>query len=95
MTLHNAIPLAKNDAVFRRWLLESPEAALVQAGIDVPAEMTVEVLENTPENATIVLPLPPEGALSEEALGFAKGGVAKSTCGSWTCCYSERSIPSS
>ena len=84
MTLQNAIPLAKSDPVFRRWLLESPEAALFEAGIEVPAEMTVEVMENSADTQYLVLPRMPEGALDEEELSRANAGFA--ACGPVSLC---------
>ena len=56
MTLETLFPHAKNDPLFRRWVLGSPEALLVEAGIEVPAEMTTKLLDNTPESTFRVLP---------------------------------------
>ena len=56
MTYEKTFPRVKDDAAYRRWLSGGPEAALVEAGIDVPIEMTAKLLDNSPESIFKVVP---------------------------------------
>jgi hypothetical protein len=66
---------AWRDPAFKAKLLADPAAALKQAGIAVPAGMTVKVVEDTDTHLHLVLPPKPSGALSDEALEKAAGGT--------------------
>jgi hypothetical protein len=60
---------ALHDATFRQALLVDPAGALQQAfGMHLPSTMTVQVLEETPTTAYLVLPLDPTPALAEHEL---------------------------
>jgi len=66
---------AWRDPSFKAELIANPVAALKAEGIDVPAGMTVTVVENTDKLFHLVLPPVPAGELSEEALDAVAGGV--------------------
>ena len=65
---------AWSDEGFKSKLLTNPGAALAEAGIDVPAGVTVNVVENTSNTMHLVLPQRPEGELSDEVLDKVAGG---------------------
>ncbi len=74
------IAKAWRDPVFKAELIANPAAALKAEGINVPAGMTVTVVENTDKQFHLVLPLVPSGELSDEALdGVSGGGKYKKT----------------
>ena len=67
---------AWSDEAFKDKLKSDPRAALAEHGIEVPAGMKVEILENTPSKLHLSLPRAPEGELSEEELEGVAGGMA-------------------
>ena len=69
------IAKAWSDPAFKARLLSNPQAALVEAGVEVPAGVTVKVVEDTETTRHLILPPPPEGELSEEALEKVAGGL--------------------
>ena len=65
---------ARNDEAFRGRLLEDPKGAVRdELGVELPAEFTVSVHEETGETAHLVLP--PPSRLDEADLAEAAGGV--------------------
>ena len=64
------------DPVFKAELIANPAAALKAEGIDVPAGMTVTVVENTDKQFHLVLPPKPTGELSDRALDGVAGGYS-------------------
>jgi hypothetical protein len=70
------IAKAWRDPAFKAELIANPAAALKSEGIDVPAGVTVTVLENTDKQFHLVLPPVPSDELSEEALDAVAGGTA-------------------
>lgn len=54
------------DADYKARLLADPAAVLQEAGLDVPAGVTLQVVENTANVAHFVLPAPPIGAHGTE-----------------------------
>ena len=67
---------AWSDSAFKAKLLKDPQAALVEAGVEVPAGVSVKVVVETETTRYFILPLPPpEGDLSEEALEKVAGGT--------------------
>jgi hypothetical protein len=68
------IAKAWRDPAFKAELIANPAAALKAEGIDVPAGMTVTVVENTDKQFHLVLPPVPTDALSDEALDAVAGG---------------------
>jgi len=71
------IAKAWRDPAFKAELIANPAAALKAEGIDVPAGMTVTVLENTDKQFHLVLPPAPSGELSEDDLEAVAGGGSK------------------
>ena len=71
----------KDEALKARFMSD-PKAVLAEHGIDVPAGMSVNVVENTDNTVHITMPQAPAGAgeLSDEELAGAAGG-----CGTWKC----------
>ena len=77
----------KDEALKARFQSD-PKAVLAEYGLDVPANIDVNVVENTDNTVHITLPMSPSGAteLSDEELAGAAGGcecsnVASATCG--------------
>jgi Nitrile hydratase, alpha chain len=68
------IAKAWRDPSFKAELIANPAAALKAEGIDVPAGMTVTVVENTDKLFHLVLPPVPSDELSDEALDAVAGG---------------------
>ena len=68
------IAKAWRDPVFKAELIANPAAALKAEGINVPAGMTVTVVENTDKQFHLVLPPKPNDELSEEDLDAVAGG---------------------
>src|SRR4051794_9175613 len=70
---------AWSDDAFKQRLLSDPRTVLAEAGLPVPANLTVQVHEATPTQLHLVLPPSPrrEGeALSDEELDHVAGGEA-------------------
>ena len=59
---------AWRDPAFKAKLLADPHAALEDAGISVPAGVTVKVVENTDTHVHFVLPPKPTREFSDEEL---------------------------
>ena len=74
--LGKIIAKAWRDPAFKAELIANPAAALKAEGIDVPAGMTVTVVENTDKQFHLVLPPVPTDELSHEALDAVAGGKA-------------------
>ena len=78
---------AWQDEDFKGRLLEDPEVALVEIGIEVSAGHEVRVVEDTERVTHLVIPPSPGEELSEEQLdrvagGFGPTGVYYRTCDS-------------
>ena len=71
-----AIARAWTDADYKARLINDPHAALAETGVEVPAGITVKVVENTTDTHHLVLPVaPPEaGEVSMEELEKVAGG---------------------
>ena len=65
----------KDEALKARFMSD-PKAVLAEHGIDVPAGINVNVVENTDNTVHITMPQSPAGAseLSDEELASAAGG---------------------
>ena len=65
----------KDEALKARFLSD-PKAVLAEHGIDVPANMNVNVVENTDNTVHITMPAAPDGLheLSDEEISAAAGG---------------------
>jgi hypothetical protein len=70
------IARAWRDPAFKAKLIADPKATLKEAGITVPAGMTLKVLENTATHVHLVLPPKPTSELSDESLDKAVGAAA-------------------
>jgi len=70
------IARAWRDPAFKAKLLADPHGALKDAGVAVPAGVTVKVVENSDRLFHLVLPPKPTDELSDEALDKVAGGVA-------------------
>jgi hypothetical protein len=80
------IAKASRDEAFRKQLIENPRGAIASAlGIRVPADVTVEVLEETPRTLYLVLPVTIHAAeeLSEKDLELVAGGVGSEADDAW------------
>jgi len=79
---------AWRDAAFRQRLLAEPVATLREAGIAVPDDVQVRVVEDTDTLIHLILPARPAGDLSDEdldqtaAAGGSPGGVLGDRAGS-------------
>jgi len=62
MTIARAIARTWTDADYKAKMMNDPRAALAEAGVEVPAGMTVKVLEDTVEIEHLVLPVAPDSA---------------------------------
>ncbi|MFX1411598.1 MAG: NHLP leader peptide family RiPP precursor [Promethearchaeota archaeon] len=67
--LMSALQRATTDPEYRAALKADPAGVLAEAGVDVPAGITYQVVENTPDTVHIVLPpLVEEDELGGEVL---------------------------
>jgi hypothetical protein len=86
------------DEAFKQRLFADPAAALKEFGVETPAGLRVEVLQNAdpaPRNTDtvmyLVLPAKPSAAdLSEEELRDGTGGQGLARCGCEFCVSCER-----
>ena len=88
LELGKIIAKAWRDPAFKAALIANPAAALKAEGIDVPAGMTVTVVENTDKQFHLVLPPEPSDELSDEALDGVAGGGTSGLCNSFFRCKS-------
>lgn len=77
------IEKAMADEAFKRELMSNPKAAIAkQLGQEVPAEIEIEVLEQTPTKLYLVLPMSQSAVgssnqeMSEEQLEAVAGGLS-------------------
>ena len=66
------------DRAYKQELLENPKAVVSREfGAEVPADITIKVIEEDAKTLYLVLPMkPPVGELSEEQLEAVAGGGA-------------------
>ena len=78
MSVSRAIARAWTDADYKARLINDPQAALAETGVEVPAGITVKVVENTTDTQHLVLPVaaPEAGEVSVEELERVAGGKA-------------------
>jgi len=67
------IKRAQADREFKKALLDNPRETLGQLGAQLPAEVEVKVVEESPEVVYLVLPAEP-GELTNDQLDRAAGG---------------------
>ena len=70
------IAKAWREPAFKAKLIADPRAILAEAGVAIPAGVTVKVLEDTATHLNFVLPPKPTGQLSDEALDAVAAGEA-------------------
>jgi hypothetical protein len=83
---------ALSDPIFRKKLIADPTGTLRGAGIDVPAGVSVQVVEETATSVYLVLPAPvDESEILERDLQAVAGGVAGGAvrCGGNTGCLDD------
>jgi hypothetical protein len=68
------IARAWRDPAFKAKLIADPHATLKEAGVTVPAGVTVKVVENSDTHVHLVLPPKPTSELSDSALDQVAGG---------------------
>lgn len=66
------------DEAFKQKLLADPDAVLKAEGLELPAGLTVKVLENTDKLFHLVLP-PKPTELSDDSLDRVSGGICLCT----------------
>ena len=71
----------KDEALKARFMSD-PKAVLAEYGMDVPANIDVNVVENSGNTVHITMPAAPSGAaeLSDEELSNAAGGYSHDAC---------------
>ncbi len=72
--LDDVIAKATRDEAFKARLMNDPKAVLEEAGFELPDGLAVRVVENTDRTMHLVLPVPPEGDLSQAELKRIAGG---------------------
>ncbi len=77
MKMRKVIARAWSDPAYKVKLLGDPHAALAEAGVEVPAGVTVKVVENTADTHHLVLPVAPANAkeLSDDEVEKLAGGA--------------------
>ena len=70
-----AIARAMKDKTFKARLLADPAATLKQAGVEVPDDLAIRVVENTANQVYMVLPDSRDDALSDTDLERIAAGL--------------------
>jgi hypothetical protein len=70
------IARAWRDPAFKAKLIADPKATLKEAGMTIPAGVTLKVVENTAAHVHFVLPPKPTGELSDASLDKVVGAAA-------------------
>ena len=78
------IAKAWREPAFKAKLIADPRATLAEAGVAIPAGVTVKVLEDTTTHLHFVLPPKPTGQLSDEALDKVAAGTPSLASGKYT-----------
>jgi len=76
---------AWSDPAFKLRLKANPNEVLSEIGIDLPSDVSLEVVENTPTKTYLTLPLPPQyDHIGDEEItgptGGKKGGETSNVC---------------
>ncbi len=72
----NLVAKAWQDEAFKQQLMSAPKSVIAEAGLSLPDDIKVEVIEETNQTFYLVLPQPPSQIedLSEAELEFVAGG---------------------
>ena len=82
--LETIIETAWKDPAFKAKLLADPRSALQQLDLNLPADLNIQVHEETPKTVHLVLPQDPSRTeLSDEDLDAVAGGGGSD---SWCAC---------
>ena len=73
--IRKVVSRAWSDSAFKARLLADANAALASIGIEVPAGLTIRVVEDTPDVRNYVLPRRQSAELSDEHLEAVAGGI--------------------
>jgi hypothetical protein len=84
---------AWRDPAFKAKLVADPHAVLKDAGVPIPAGMTVKVVENSASLFHLVLPPKPTGEFSDEALDRMAGGNIVASVSCHACVASVACVP--
>ncbi|AEF42692.1 NHLP leader peptide family RiPP precursor [Hoyosella subflava] len=85
-TVDTIVSKAQSDSDFRQALLSDPAAAVSkELGAEWPSDVSLRVVEETPQEVYIVLPPAPkgDGELSDDQLASVAGGGSHHTDCSW------------
>ncbi len=76
----NLVAKAWQDDAFKQQLMSDPKSAIAEAGLSLPDDIKVEVIEETNRTFYLVIPQPPSQVdeLSEADLESVAGGFAMS-----------------
>jgi hypothetical protein len=69
------IKKALQEEDFKKLLLSDPHKAIAEMGLDIPADMEINILEETAQTSYLVLPHISE-ELSDDALELIAGGTS-------------------
>ena len=70
-----AVAKAWSDAAYKDQLLNDPRAALAIAGVDIPSNIEISVVEDSAAKKHLVLPAPPaEGEIADDQLATVAAG---------------------
>jgi hypothetical protein len=78
------IAKAWREPAFKAKLIADPRATLAEAGVSIPADVTVRVMEDTATYLHFVLPPKPTDQLSDEALDKVAAGTQTIGSGKYT-----------
>jgi len=87
--LGRVIQRSWSDPLFKERLKSDPKAILAEMGVDTPAEVEIEVVENTAGKMFLTLPAPPRLETPEHediALSAMSSPMATCTKTTYKCC---------
>ena len=79
LKLANLAEAYNADADLRSRAEADPRAVLVENGFEVPSELDVSIVSDTPEVSHVVFPPNPNSELSDETLALVAGGSSWGT----------------
>jgi hypothetical protein len=87
--LGRVIQRSWSDPLFKERLKNNPKAVLAEMGVETPAGLDIEVVENTPAKLYLTLPAPPRReSPDDEQIALAAVSPRSGTCTKTTykCC---------